>query len=90
VRSYKKLFADALWGFVSFAVPFLRDVATCSLIFLGILYFGWFLGLGRASGLKHERLEALEVLHFWLNYGVFASTGISFLWRVLLRVFRNE
>jgi hypothetical protein len=87
--NYKKLFGDAAWKFASFIVPFLCDTAICSVIFIVLLYFVWLLRLGRAFGLRQEQSDAIELLHFWLGYGVYAAVGISFLWRVLLGIFRN-
>jgi hypothetical protein len=90
-RSYKRLFEEAGWRFVSFAVPFITDVAIAAFIFVTLLGFGWLLGLGRALGLiRQEQLEALALAHFWINYGVFVGVGLSFLVRVLKAIFRGD
>jgi hypothetical protein len=89
-RSYKRLFQDAGWRFMSFAVPFVTDAALASLIFVGLLWFGWLIGLGRALGLRQEQLDAFDLAHFWINYGVFVGVGLSFLWRVVKAIFRGD
>ena len=88
-RSYRKLLSNATWKFASFVVPFLCDTAICSVIFLVLLYFVWLLRLGRTFGVRQDQVEAIELLHFWLNYGVYFAIGVSFLWRVLVGIFRE-
>jgi hypothetical protein len=75
---------------MSFAVPFLTDAAIASLIFVALLWFGWLLGLGRALGIKQDQLDALDLAHFWINYGIFVGVGLSFLLRVLKMIFRGD
>ena len=89
-RSYKKLFTNAAWKFSAFAVPFLCDTPISSVIFLVLLYFMWLFHLGRVVGLKQDQADAFEVLHFWLDYGVFAAVGVSFCYRILVGIFRDE
>jgi hypothetical protein len=90
-RSYKRLFQDAGWRFMSFAVPFITDAAIATLIFVALLGFGWLLGLGKVLGVvKPEQLEAFALAHFWSNYGVFIAIGLSFLLRVVKAIFRGD
>ena len=89
-RSYKKLFGDALWGLSAFIVPFAVDTAIGSAIFVGLLWFAWLLGVGKTVGLPQEHLDALQLLHFWLNYGMLTGVGLSFMLRLLRRLFRGE
>ena len=89
-RSYKRLFQDGLWALASFVVPFAVDAAIGSFIFLGLLWFAWLIGLGRALGIPEDRLDAFHTAHFWINYGVFVGIGLSFGLRVLRRLFRGE
>ncbi len=89
-RSYRRLLREAAWRFTSFAIPFLTDVAIGSLIFVALLWFAWLLGLGKAVGLKQEQVEALELAHFWINYGIYIGVGLSFLFRTLKPLFRGD
>ncbi len=66
----------------NFVVPFLIDTAIGSVLFVGLLWFSWLLGLGKSFGIDEAHLKAFDAAHFWLNYGLFCGLGISFLVRV--------
>jgi hypothetical protein len=81
---------DAGWKrFSAFFVGVLVDTAMGTVLFLGLLWFDWLFGLGKAVGIKQDFVDAFISVHFWADYGVFAAIGLSFFLRVLRAVFRE-
>lgn len=87
--SIKQIATHAVYDFFAFAIPFTCDAAIGSAIFGGLLWFAWLFGLGRVFGISEQHLKALEDAHFCLNYGLFVAMGLSFVVRMLRRIFRG-
>ncbi len=53
--------------------------------------FGWMIGIGGATGkISKEHLEALETVHFRLNFGLNIAMGLDFLGRFIWKMFRGK
>ena len=84
-------FTAKLRSFVLFVIDFGFDTATGALVFGAFYLFAWIFALARTAGFaKPAHLEAFELGHFWLNYGLYTIIGIAFLWRCIKRIFRDE
>lgn len=91
LKTIPKIFNDGLFEFLSLLIPILFDALLGFVIFGILLLFAWVFGLTRALGiLKQEHLDAYELAHFWLNYGVFMAVGFSVLLRVVKRIFKGD
>jgi hypothetical protein len=84
-------FAVKFRSFVLFVIDFGFDTASGALVFGAFYLFAWIFALARTAGFaKPEHLEAFELVHFWLNYGLYSTIGIAFLWRCIKRIFCEE
>lgn len=77
-------------SFLRFAIPFLFDLARFTLIIAALMFVTWLFALGKALGLKQEYIDALENVHFWADYGLYATMALSFFVRILRSIFHGE
>ena len=90
-RDTGAIFLGAWRSFASFIIPFIFDTAIGLAVFGAFLLFSWVLGLARVAGLARVGyLDAYENVHAWGNLGVYTGVGLSFLLRIIKRIFRGE
>jgi hypothetical protein len=89
--SAREITLNAWHSFVTFIVPFAFDAIIGLAILGAFLLFSWVIGLARVAGMgRQSYLDAFEALHGWLNLGVYSIVGLSFLLRIIRRIFRGE
>ena len=87
-RPYLTLFLEGFWHFYSFLIAVAFDSPIAMVVFCFLLLFGLLLNVGKAYGISEDHISAFDAAHFWLNYAVFLIIGISFIWRLLCKLFR--
>jgi hypothetical protein len=71
-----------------FLVDFLVDTLISCAIFGVFVLFSWILKQTEGFGIiSSSHLEAYELAHFWMNYGLFVVLGIAFLMRMVKALF---
>jgi hypothetical protein len=89
--STSEISLNAWHSFVRFIVPFTFDAIIGLAILGAFLLFSWVIGLARVAGMgKQSYLDDFETVHGWSNLGVYSMLGVSFLLRVVRRLFRGE
>jgi hypothetical protein len=90
-RTIREHFGLKLRAFGFFFIDFWFDLLRGTVIFGAFLLFAWIFGLARAAGfVNRDHLDAFEIGHFWLNYGLYICIGVCFLCRTIMAMYRGE
>jgi hypothetical protein len=75
-------------SFLIFLIEFGFDTLRGLAIFTAFVLFARIIGLARAYGWgTEEHFKAYELAHFWLNYALYVSMGVAFLFRAIKALF---